>query len=86
LVEVKAVDDAYPLLGAVATDPDMPLRPCSRFAGDAFGAAADPALLARLDLKPGDRITIGNATIELRAALTGEPDKLAGGIGFGPRC
>ncbi len=25
LVEIKAVDDAYPLLGAVATDPDMPL-------------------------------------------------------------
>jgi putative ABC transport system permease protein len=53
--------------------------------GDAFGAAVDPALLSRLDLKPGDRITIGNAAIELRAVLTGEPDKLAGGIGFGPR-
>jgi len=53
--------------------------------GDAFGAAVDPGLLSRLDLKPGDRITIGNAAIELRAVLTGEPDKLAGGIGFGPR-
>ena len=53
--------------------------------GDTFGAAADPALLSRFDLKPGDRITIGNAVIELRAALTAEPDKLAGGIGFGPR-
>ena len=53
--------------------------------GDVFGAAVDPTLLARLDLKPGDRITIGAATIELRAALKTEPDKLAGGIGFGPR-
>ena len=35
----------------------------------AFGAAVDPALLARLDLKPGARITIGSATIEIRAAL-----------------
>ena len=52
---------------------------------DAFGAAVDPALLARLDLKPGDRITIGNAVVELRAALINEPDKLAGGIGLGPR-
>ena len=51
----------------------------------AFGAAADPALLARLDLKPGARITVGAATIEIRAALKTEPDKLAGGIGFGPR-
>jgi putative ABC transport system permease protein len=84
LVEVKAVDGFYPLIGAVATDPSMPLAALVARQGDAFGAAADPALLARLDLKPGDRITVGQATIELRAALTGEPDRLAGGIGFGP--
>jgi len=85
LVEVKAVDTAYPLVGAVTTAPDRPLPALFAEVGGAFGAAADPALLARLDLKLGDRINIGNAVIELRAALTGEPDKLAGGIGFGPR-
>src|SRR5262249_61828045 len=53
--------------------------------GDVFGAVADPALLARLDLKPGARITIGQATFVLAAALTAEPDKLAGGLEFGPR-
>ncbi len=85
LVEIKAVDSAYPLLGTVATEPAMPIADLFARRGDVFGAAADPALLARLDLKPGDRITIGNAMLELRAALTGEPDKLAGGIGLGPR-
>jgi putative ABC transport system permease protein len=85
LVEIKAVDNAYPLLGAVATDPGMPLPALFARAGDAFGAAADPALLTRLDLKLGDRITIGKAVIELRAALQSEPDRLAGGISFGPR-
>ena len=85
LVEIKAVDDAYPLLGAVATDPGMPLPALFARQGDAFGAAADPALLTRLDLKLGDRITIGKAVIELRAALQSEPDRLAGGISFGPR-
>ncbi|MGA3308608.1 MAG: FtsX-like permease family protein [Xanthobacteraceae bacterium] len=85
LVEVKAVDSTYPLSGTVATDPDMPLPALFARQGDTFGAAADPALLTRLDLKPGDRISIGNAVVELRAALTSEPDKLAGGIGFGPR-
>jgi putative ABC transport system permease protein len=85
LVEVKAVDDAYPLLGAVTTDPAMPLPALFALRGDAFGAAADRALLTRLDLKPGDRITIGKAIIELRATLESEPDKLSGGIGFGPR-
>jgi putative ABC transport system permease protein len=85
LVEVKAVDGAYPLLGAVATDPDAPLPALLARDGDAFGAAADPALLTRLDLKVGDRITIGKALIELRAALQNEPDRLAGGISLGPQ-
>jgi len=85
LIELKAVDDAYPLFGALVTDPALP--PAALFAqsGGAFGAAVDPALLTRLDLKTGDRITVGGSTIELRAALLNEPDKLAGGIGLGPR-
>jgi putative ABC transport system permease protein len=85
LVEVKAVDAAYPLFGAAATNPKMPLSEVFAQKNGAFGAAVDPALLTRLDLRIGDRIIIGNAAIELRAALTGEPDKLAGGLGLGPR-
>jgi putative ABC transport system permease protein len=85
LVEIKAVDAAYPLYGSVATEPAMPLWALLARRGDAFGAAVDPALLARLNLKTGDRVTIGNDVIELRAALTREPDALADGIGLGPR-
>jgi putative ABC transport system permease protein len=85
LVEVKAVDAAYPLYGTVALDPQQPLAQALAQREGAFGAAADPALLARLDLKLGTRITLGSAVIEIRAVLTSEPDKLAGGIGFGPR-
>ena len=43
------------------------------------------SLLARLDLKPGARLTIGSATIEIAAVIKSEPDKLASGIAFGPR-
>lgn len=85
LVELKAVDNAYPLYGTVAADPNLPLRALFAEQDGAFGAAADPALLARLNLKIGDRVTVGSATIALRAALITEPDKLSGGIGFGPR-
>ena len=85
LVEMKAVDGGYPAIGALETDP--PLAPADLFAekNGAFGAAADPALLARLDLNVGDRVTVGAATVELRASLVSEPDKIANGIGFGPR-
>ncbi len=85
LVEVKAVDNAYPLFGTVATDPSMPLPTLLAPQDGAFGAVVDPTLLARLNLKIGDRITIGKSVIALRAVLTREPDKLSGGIGFGPR-
>jgi putative ABC transport system permease protein len=85
LVEVKAVDGAYPLYGSVVLEPPQPLADVLAQRDGAFGAAADPALLARLDLEPGARITVGGATIEIRAVLASEPDKLAGGIGFGPR-
>ncbi len=85
LVELKAVDGAYPLFGQVKLDPPGPLADALAQRDGAFGAAADPTLLARLNIKPGARLTIGNAAIEIRAALANEPDKLAGGIGFGPR-
>ena len=85
LVEMKAVDGAYPLTGAVALDPAQPLAAALAERDGVYGAAGDPTLLARLDLKPPARITIGSATIEIRATLTSEPDKLASGIGFGPR-
>jgi putative ABC transport system permease protein len=85
LVEMKAVDAGYPTVGALETDPQLP--PADLFAqrDGAFGAAVDPALLARLDLKVGDRVTVGAANVELRASLVSEPDKIADGIGFGPR-
>jgi len=85
LVEIKAVDAAYPLFSAVGLEPAGNLADALAQRDGAYGAAADPALLARLNLERGARITVGGATIELRAILAAEPDKLAGGIGFGPR-
>jgi putative ABC transport system permease protein len=85
LVEVKAVDGNYPLVGAVVTDPAMALPDLFAERQGAFGAAVDPTLLTRLDLKTGDRIIVGNITIELRAALKSEPDKIGGNLGLGPR-
>ena len=85
LVELKAVDGGYPLYGAVVVDPPAPLADLLAQHGDEFGAVADAALFTRLGLAPGARITVGNARLEVRATLASEPDKLAGGIGFGPR-
>ena len=89
LVELKAVDGAYPMLGELTLNPKLPmgdlLAERQDPLGAAFGAAVDSTLLARLDLKLGDHVTIGNATFQIRSVVNAEPDKLAGGVGLGPR-
>ena len=85
LVELKAVDGNYPMLGELTLDPKMPMADLLAERDGAFGAAVDSTLLARLDLKLGDRITIGNATFQIRSVVGAEPDKLAGNVGLGPR-
>lgn len=85
LVELKAVGPDYPSAGALATTPPLALAQALGESGGRFGIVADPALSARLDLKVGDPVKIGEATFVLRATLQQEPDKLSGGIGFGPR-
>ena len=89
LVELKAVDAAYPMLGQLVLDPKMPvgdvLAERKEPSGTVFGAAVDSTLLARLDLKIGDRVTVGSATFQIRSLVKTEPDKLGGGVGLGPR-
>ncbi|HYB10518.1 MAG TPA: FtsX-like permease family protein [Alphaproteobacteria bacterium] len=85
LVELKAVDDAYPLYGALELAP--PLRPADAFAliDGAWGAVADRDVLAALGLKLGARIKVGEAIFELRAALAREPDRGSAIFILGPR-
>ncbi|WP_430913361.1 ABC transporter permease [Methylobacterium sp. sgz302541] len=85
LVEMKAVDATYPAAGTLVTEPAAPLSELTAERDGAWGAVADPALLARLDLKVGDRMTVGGTPFAVRASLVSEPDRIANGIGFGPR-
>jgi putative ABC transport system permease protein len=85
LVELKAVDGAYPLYGAVATSPALPLQELFAERDGTFGAAAPDILFERLGVKVGDRVRIGSDTFELRAVLDTEPDAASEGFGFAPR-
>ncbi len=85
LIDLKAVDGAYPLFGSVDLEPAIPLADLFAERDGAFGAAVDQVLLARLDMKVGDRFTIGSTSFTIRSVVKSEPDKLAGGIGLGPR-
>jgi putative ABC transport system permease protein len=85
LVELKAVDGNYPMLGSVTLAPALPVAEVLAERNGLYGAAADPVLMARLDLKLGDRVSIAAATFVITSVIDAEPDKLAGGVGFGPR-
>lgn len=85
LSEGKAVQADWPRFGPVVTEPKAPINDLLALKDGRYGVVADPLLFTRLDAKPGDRILIGNIEVDLRAAVTSEPDKLAGGLGFGPR-
>ena len=85
LIELKAVDPAYPLYGAVALSPAQSLDATIDRRDGVFGAAVDPAILTRLGLKLGDSIRVGAAVLQLRATIVREPDAAAGGLGLGPR-
>lgn len=85
LIEAKAVDGSYPAIGRVTLEPALPLADALAPRDGIAGLVADAALAATLDIKVGDRLSIGESPFQLRAILRSEPDKLAGGVGFGPR-
>ncbi|MBV9520410.1 MAG: FtsX-like permease family protein [Hyphomicrobiales bacterium] len=85
LVEIKAVGPDYPRLGDLQTDAQQSTRELLAEKDGAYGAVVDPALLARLNLESGAELRIGAARIVLRAMLISEPDRLAAGLGLGPR-
>jgi len=85
LVEVKAVDSAYPLYGEFVAEPNRPLGELLQQDGEVFGAVAAPLLLDRLGLRVGDELLLGNARLRLAATVASEPDAISDGFGFAPR-
>jgi putative ABC transport system permease protein len=85
LAEVKAVDGAYPLYGAMLTEPALPPAELFGEKAGAFGAAAPDLFFERMGVELGDRINLGGATFELRARIVTEPDAVSDGFGFAPR-
>ncbi len=85
LTQVKAVDDAYPLLGTVALSPDLPLAEALDGRGDLPGAVMHPMLSGQLGLEPGDTFRLGTQNFVLTALIEQEPDNTTAGFGLGPR-
>ena len=85
LVEVKAVDAAYPLYGTLKAAPAQSLADMTAIKGDVYGAAVSQDFLNRMGLTLGAKVLLGAQTFELRAVIESEPDLLSSGFNFAPR-
>ena len=81
LIELKGVDQAYPLYGRVATEPSQALTDLLQDRG----AVADAAVFDDFGLSVGDEIIIGAERYTLRAKLLSEPDRVFRAFSLGPR-
>ena len=87
LVELKAIDAAYPLYGTLETKPRLTREQLFGQRDGLWGAAVAPNLLDRLDVTVGDVLRVGDGRFEIRATLAREPDRLGGSglFSLGPR-
>lgn len=86
LVALKAVAPGYPLRGTlrVADAPDEP-DAATREIPAPGTAWVDAALLAALDLKMGDPLLLGDASLTIARVVVVEPDRGGGFMSFAPR-
>ncbi len=85
LVELKSVDEAYPLYGEMRLREGGALSETLAQQDGVWGAAIEETLLTRLAIGVGDRIEVGDVSLEVRAVIAHEPDRIGGGFSLGPR-
>ncbi len=85
LVEIKAVDNTYPLFGALKLAGGVSLANALAKKEGRWGAAVDPSLLIKLDINVGDSVRIGDLEIRVAATIDREPDRAAGAFTIGYR-
>ena len=85
LVELKGVDNTYPLIGEMLLEKNVKLKKALAKKDGLWGAVADINLLSKLNLKIGDVLQIGDSQFRLTGIIKKEPDRIATVLSFGPR-
>jgi putative ABC transport system permease protein len=84
LVELKVVDQAWPLVGAVGLTPAQPIGTALAGQDGLPGLVAEQLVLDRLGVGPGAIVRLGDANFQIEAVLTNEPDRVTGSFTLGP--
>ena len=86
LTDVKAVADRYPLRGTILlVDPANESGTPTRGIPSRGEAWPDARLAARLGIKTGDALAVGDATLKVSAIVQQEPEVASGLLAIGPR-
>ncbi len=84
-VDVTAIDDQFPLLGAVNfSGKEGPVAPIVERRDGIWGTAVSQSFLDQFEVTVGDRVEIGPVEAEIRARLDAYPDELGVPGVFGP--
>ena len=86
LVQLKAVEQAYPLYGTLELKEGGSLVDALAKRNGVWGAVVEEAALRRMNLVLGDQLRIGEVTVEVRGVIAREPDRgLNAFASLGPR-
>ncbi len=86
LVQLKAVEPAYPLYGRIELEGGASLQDVLAKRDGVWGAAVEDSALKRMNVALGDKIKVGEAIVELRGVIAREPDRgLSAFASLGPR-
>lgn len=87
LVELKSVDDAYPLYGRLELSGGAgTLDQALEQRDGRWGTVVEQTLADRLGLAVGDAVKVGDLLLQVRAIIAREPDRAGGGsFSLGPR-
>ena len=84
LIQLKAVDDLYPLEGMLKSTPAMSIKDALAMRDGVAGALVDPNLLDKMSVQIGDLIRVGKAQFRVSGTIDKEPDRVTSMVNFGP--
>jgi putative ABC transport system permease protein len=85
LVQLKAVDNLYPLAGDLIITPAANILDALAMKDGHAGALVDPNLLEKLGVEIGDLVRVGKAEFRVSGTIDKEPDRVTNMVNFGPR-
>ena len=85
LVQVKSVDQKYPLIGKVTIEPEISIKEALKKNGDNYGILVENNLLEQLNLEVGSNLKLGESLYKIRGTMSSIPDIGSNGFSLGSK-